>query len=111
MEFLFQSPPLQQGCGKGYYHVAKGNAPSYHQKPILLTDSIRRGLGLVKSVIHITTGAIVLSLGVSQGEITETVTFYIIFISTKCCKMHLTSSWSDLHFTQIAKENVSWIEN
>lgn len=90
MEFLFQSPSLQQGCGKGYYHVAKGNAPSHHQKPILLTDSIQRGLWLVKPVIHITTGTTVLSLGVHQGEITETVILYIIFISTKCCEMHLT---------------------
>lgn len=99
MEFLFQSPSLQQGCEKGYYHAAKGNAPSHHQKPILLTDSSWRGLWLVKPVIHITTGTIVLSLGVSQKEITKMVTFYIIFISTKCYELHLTFLWSDLHFT------------
>jgi len=82
MEFLFQSSFLQQGGGKGYYHVAKGNASSHHQEPILYTDCIWKGLRLVKPVIHITTGTILLSLGVSQGEITETVTFYITAVST-----------------------------
>lgn len=80
---IFFPSPLQQGCGKGYYHVAKGNAPSHHQKPVLLTDSIWRGLWLEKPVIHITAGTIVLSLGVSEGEVTKNITFFIIFISTK----------------------------
>lgn len=55
-----------KGSGKIYFYNSKGNASFHHQKPVLQADSFWKRLWLVKPNIHIISGTILLSLGMSQ---------------------------------------------